>query len=63
MKRTDPLPALLRAFFDEWLVEERNGFGPYGPILPRHLALVPEVRCPAPSAYGGSTPPGRPYRF
>ena len=63
MKRTDPLPALLRAFFDEWLVEERNGFEPYGPILPRHLALVPEVRCPAPSADGGSTPPGRPYRF
>jgi hypothetical protein len=24
MKKADPLPALLRAFFYEWLVEQRN---------------------------------------
>jgi hypothetical protein len=27
MKKADPLPALLRAFFFEWLVEQRNASG------------------------------------
>jgi site-specific recombinase XerD len=27
MKKADPLPALLRAFFYEWLVEQRNASG------------------------------------
>ena len=63
MKRADPFPGLLRAFFYEWMVQQRNASTHNHSLIPRHLAPVSQIRCSAPATARGPTHVRRTHRF